>query len=74
MLPNKFIIESEGDMELGIKTLIELANIEGVKKVFINFPSNFMMEIFVNNMLNAFSNKNVPKPVNIEAVFTITEE
>jgi hypothetical protein len=66
-------IESEGDIEIGIKTMLRLAVLDGKKTIMLCFPSQFMCKIFLNNVLDTFESLNIEEPVNIDAILVIPE-
>ena len=69
----KMKIESEGDIELGIKTMLRLAVLDGKKTIMLCFPSQFMCQVFFNNVLDTFENLNITEPVNIDAILVMPE-
>jgi hypothetical protein len=69
----KMTIESEGDIEIGIKTMLRLAVLDGKKTIMLCFPSQFMCKIFLNNVLDTFESLNIEEPVNIDAILVIPE-
>ena len=69
----KMTIESEGDIEIGIKTMLRLAVLDGKKTIMLCFPSQFMCKIFFNNVLETFEALNIEEPVNINAILVIPE-
>lgn len=69
----KMKIESEGDIELGIKTMLRLAVLDGKKTIMLCFPSQFMCQVFFNNVLDTFESLNITEPVNIDAILVMPE-
>tara|TARA_R100000234_G_scaffold30832_1_gene18104 strand:- start:1378 stop:1584 length:207 start_codon:yes stop_codon:yes gene_type:complete len=66
-------INSEGDLELGIKTMLKLAAMDGRKTIMISFPSKTMCDIFFENLLYTFEYMNIQEPVNIDAILVLPE-
>ena len=69
----KMKIESEGDIELGIKTMLRLAVLDGKKTIMLCFHSQFMCQVFFNNVLDTFESLNITEPVNIDAILVMPE-
>ena len=69
----KMMIESEGDLELGIKTMLRLAVLDGKKTVMLCFPSKDMCNIFFENLLYTFESLDIKEPVNIDAILVLPE-
>lgn len=69
----KMMIESEGDLELGIKTMLRLAVLDGKKTVMLCFPSKDMCHIFFENLLYTFESLDIKEPVNIDAILVLPE-
>ena len=69
----KIRIESEGDLELGIKTMLHLATLDGRKTIIICFPSKAMCNIFFENLLHTFELLDLQEPVNIDAILVLPE-
>ena len=56
------IIESEHDIEVNIIYLTELAKTGGyVKKIDLTFPSRLLCSVFMENLLENFSEEGVSK-------------
>ncbi len=69
----KISIESEGDLELGIKTMLRLAVLDGKKTVMLCFPSQGLCQIFFENVLETFELLDIKDPVNIDAILVMPE-
>ncbi len=73
MIMMRMAIKSEGDLELGIKTMLKLAAMDGRKTIMIAFPSQGMCDIFFTNLLHTFEYMNIQDPVNIDAILVLPE-
>jgi hypothetical protein len=65
-------IESEGDMEYGVEHCVELAKLEGKKFITLAFPSKFVYQVFMHNLVDVLESDNsLPDVVDIEATIVI---
>jgi len=69
----KMKISCERELELGIKTMLKLAAMDGRKTVMIVFPSQGMCDIFFRNLLDTFETLDIQEPVNIDAILVLPE-
>jgi hypothetical protein len=61
-------IESEGDIQLGVKHCSELAKMRGKKFITLVFPSELLYKVFMNDLVLEFEqDNNLPGNVDIEA-------
>jgi hypothetical protein len=61
-------IESEGDIQLGIKHCVELSRIRGKKFVTLVFPSELLYKVFIDDLVLEFEqDDDLPDTVDIEA-------
>jgi len=67
------LIESEGDLEAGIKTMLSLAMLDGKKTIMLCFPSRGLCSIFFENLINTFEFLGIEDPVNIDAILVLPE-
>tara|TARA_R100000234_G_scaffold30832_1_gene18106 strand:- start:1659 stop:1892 length:234 start_codon:yes stop_codon:yes gene_type:complete len=69
------IVDSEGELELGIGIAVELAQTsEDPIELELTFPSVGLMKIFSTNLVRSFVNNNVPKENKLQLVFNVPEE
>ena len=63
-----FFIESEGDIQIGVKHCIDLSKIEGKKFITLAFPSEFMYKVFMDDLIHEFGeDDDLPDTVDIDA-------
>ena len=69
------MIDSEGDMESGLKTATDLAKIEG-SSLTLEFPSEGFAKVFMENMFVSFVEAGIPKDVKMKlnVMFPVEEE
>jgi len=61
-------IESEGDIQLGVKHCGELAKMKGKKFITLVFPSELLYKVFMDDLVLEFEQDNkLPSNVDIEA-------
>ena len=69
------VIDSEGDMESGLETATRLAKIEG-SNLTLEFPSEGLAKVFMENMFVSFVEANIPKDtnMNLNVMFPMEED
>ena len=71
----QIVIGSEGEMEWGLTHTIELAKVKGDnKKIQINFSSEAMMDIFMNNLMKSFYIEGISSETGLDLTLVIPEE
>jgi len=69
------IVDSEGEIELGIDLAVNLAkNSKAPITLELSFPSVGLMKIFSTNLLNSFICKGVSEDNKLELILNIPEE
>lgn len=69
------IVDSEGEIELGIDIAVELAQTcQDSIELELTFPSVGLMKIFSTNLVNSFINNKVPKENKLQLVFNVPDE
>lgn len=68
-------IDSEGDMEDGIETMCDLAQLDGLSFITLAFSSDIMYSVFMENLNIEFNTrKNIPPNVGIKANVILPKE
>ena len=71
-MSNHFVIESEGDIESYIPSISNLI-VGQCPKIELEFPTEFLMEIFMNNLLNHCELNKVDPSTKVELVCNIRD-
>ena len=68
-------IDSEGDIEEGIKTMCNLAQLDGIKFITLAFSSDIMYRVFMENLGDEFNSRlDIPPNVGIKANVILPKE
>jgi hypothetical protein len=71
-LKTQLVITNEGDLEHNVKYITQLALEPGdTKSLTINFPSENMMHIFMDNLFKTFIINRVPTDNNLDITLNI---
>lgn len=71
----QLVITNEGDLEHNVKYITKLALEPGdTKSLSINFPSEDMMHIFMDNLFKTFIVNRVPRNNNLDITLNIPGE
>jgi len=71
-LKTQLVITNEGDLEHNVKYITQLALEPGdTKSLTINFPSENMMHIFMDNLFKTFIINRVPRDNNLDITLNI---
>lgn len=74
-MKTQIVITNEGDLEHNVKYVTKLALEPGdTKSLSINFPSEDMMRIFMDNLFKTFIVNKVPKDNNLDLTLNIPGE
>jgi len=70
-----FFIDSEGDIDIGVKYCVELSRVDGVKYVTLAFPSKLLYKVFMDDLIYKFATDDtLPPCFDIEASIIITKD
>lgn len=71
-MKTQLVITNEGDLEHNVKYITQLALEPGdTKSLTINFPSENMMHIFMDNLFKTFIINRVPRDNNLDITLNI---